>query len=69
MLKNLYELVVNKIKGEPAAVIGALASAAVYLAAQVDVVIDEASVAAVIGPFVLSLITRIFVSPASRIHV
>lgn len=54
----------NRIKSEPALVVGALASVLVALAGEAGIVLDEASLRDVLTPIVVSVVTRHFVSPA-----
>lgn len=61
MLNALKALIAR----EPLAIVGALATAVVYLAAQANIVIDHASLVAVLAPVVTAVIGRFFVSPAT----
>jgi hypothetical protein len=54
----------RRVKNEPAVLVGILAAIVVALAAELDIVIDSASVEAVLLPIVTALVTRFLVSPA-----
>lgn len=53
-------------KDEPALVVGAVASALVALAAHWNIVIDQASLGAVLSPLLGAFVTRQLVSPTRK---
>lgn len=61
------DYIVNKIKNEPAVVVGLLVSGIVFLAAEYNIVLDEASVEAVVFPIVTGVLSRFFVVPTNKI--
>lgn len=61
------DYIVNKIKNEPAVVVGLLVSGIVFLAAKYNVVLDEASVEAVVFPLVTGVLSRFFVVPTNNV--
>lgn len=66
VLKALLQPLVDKAKAEPAVAVGALASLLVALAAQFNIVIDQASLVVVLTPLVSGALTRLFVTPTNK---
>lgn len=62
----MLQVILAKLKNEPALIVGALASVLVFVAAQAGVVLDNASLEVVLTPIVTAIVTRFFVSPAKK---
>jgi hypothetical protein len=56
----------NRIKREPAVVVGLLASVVVGLASEYNVVLDETQVELLLAPLVTAVLIRFKVSPANE---
>lgn len=54
----------QKAKQEPALLVGAVIAVVIFAASQLNIVIDDATLAQVVTPIVTALVARFFVSPA-----
>lgn len=65
-LRDLLTLELDQFASkEPALIVGAVASVLVLAASKLGVVLDDASVQAVLTPLVVALFARFFVSPSA----
>lgn len=62
----MVDLVLERLKSEPALVVGALVALLVLTAGHFGIVLDEASVTEVLTPLVAGLLTRRFVVPNAK---
>lgn len=65
---SLLLSLLERVKGEPAIVVGVVVAVVVQVAASLNVVIDEAGLKEAIEPLVVALVTRQLVVPASKIR-
>lgn len=65
-MNELLALLVNKVKSEPAVVVGILGSLIVIAAGHFGIILDEASLKEALEPLVGGLITRQFVVSATK---
>lgn len=62
----MFDSLLNRLRGEPSVVIGALATGLIFLATQLDIVIDRAALELVLAPLVTAVLIRTQVSPAAK---
>lgn len=59
----MLDLVLARLRKEPLLAVGVLVSLVVFAAGELGIVLDEASVQAVLEPIVVAVIARNFVTP------
>lgn len=66
-MNSLFKAILDKVLSEPAVLIGAIASAVVFVSAHFGIVLDDASVQAVVAPFVSAALVRFAVVPVHKL--
>lgn len=67
-MSDLLAYLIEKVKNNPAIVTGLVVSAVLWVAAQLNIVLDEASVQLIVAPIVAGVITRQFVVPVAKVQ-
>lgn len=67
LFQDIKDLISSVVSGEPAVTVGVLASVLVFIAGKAHIILDDASLQAVLTPLVTAVLARFFVVPASKV--